>query len=57
MTDPDPVHPRDCPVAADYYAAWDAWAADLTNQTLWIRMNAALDGLEAQPPHDQEAAR
>jgi hypothetical protein len=44
-------HP-DCPVALHYRAVWREWSADPENKRLWARVNAALDGLEAQPPPD-----
>jgi hypothetical protein len=41
---------RGCPLSADYFAAFDAWAQDTTNRALWMRVNAALDGLRAHQP-------
>jgi len=42
------LHP-DCPIAAHYRAVWAEWRADPESKRLWARVNAALDGLEAQP--------
>jgi hypothetical protein len=44
----DHLHPM-CPLSAHYRAVWAEWSADPENKRLWARVNAALDGLEAQP--------